>query len=58
MFLCVNFTCYLQNDFSHDDCSTFGQEAISNRDPVGRLGGSRGTTRLSSIISLQFTGQC
>lgn len=37
---------------------TFGKEAVPDRDPVGGVGGTRGTTRLSSIISLQLTGQC
>lgn len=37
---------------------TFGKEAVPDRDPVGGVGGSRGTTRLPSIIPLQLTGQC
>lgn len=37
---------------------TFGKEAVPDRDPMGGVGGTRGTARLSSIISLQLTGQC
>lgn len=36
---------------------TFGKEAVPDGDPVCGVWGSRGTTRLSSIISPQLTGQ-
>lgn len=41
-----------------NDPRTFGKEAVPDGDPVGGVGGSGGTARLSSIIPLQLTGQC
>lgn len=40
-----------------DDPGTFGKEAVPDGDPVGGVGGSGGTARLSPVISLQLTGQ-
>lgn len=41
-----------------NDPGTFGKEAVPDGDPVGGVGGSRGTARLATIIPLQLTGQC
>lgn len=39
------------------EVGTFGKEAVPDGDPMGGVGGSRGTARLSSIVPLQLTGQ-
>lgn len=41
-----------------NDPGTFGKEAVPDGDPMGGVGGSGGTARLSSILPLQLTGQC
>lgn len=41
-----------------NNLGTFGKEAVPYGDPVGGVGGSGGTARLSSIVPLQLPGQC
>lgn len=45
-------------DIVDNDSCTFGKEAVPDGDPVGGVGSSGGTACLSSIVPLQFTGQC
>lgn len=37
---------------------TFGKEAVPDGDPVGGVGSSGGTARLSPVVPLQLAGQC
>lgn len=51
----TGFACTREIGFKF--CNFFGKEAVPDGDPVGGVGGSGSTARLSSVVPLQLTGQ-